>query len=130
MPDEESVCIWSKDTNAFWASQVQKKPDRGFKAYASTLTQNHHITSIQIRFLNLSVYDYIYEHNPGQNITREICRHAAFQFFGNGCSDGALEGLSSFVQQHALDGRKYHQLVEVYGVETLFLIPPSLDCMM
>jgi hypothetical protein len=65
--------------------------------------------------------------NPGENITVQFCDEIARIFFGCSSSHDEVWKLSLFIQKQARDGRKYDKFTKEYGVETLVIIPPSLD---
>jgi polygalacturonase len=86
-----------------------------------------HINAIRLRFLSLGLYDFMVGCNPGENITFQFCDEIVRTFFGCSSSPDEVRKLSLFIQKQARDGRKYHKLTEEHGVETLVIIPPSLD---
>jgi hypothetical protein len=131
-PDAETVDTWSKDVGAFWisnssSSRCQNEDRQRINEYASAMMKALHINAIRLRFLSLGLYDFIVGRNPGENITVQFCDEIAQTFFGCSSSPDEVEKLSLFIQKQARDGRKYHEFTEEHGVETLVIIPPSLD---
>jgi hypothetical protein len=131
-PNAETVDTWSKDVKAFWisnsSSSLCQNEDRPrIDEYASAVMKALHINAIRLRFLSLGLYDFMVGCNPGENIILQFCGKIARTFFSCSSSPNEVWKLSLFIQKQARDGRKYHKLTKEHGIETLVIIPPSLD---
>jgi hypothetical protein len=91
------------------------------------VTKALHINAIRLRFLSLGLYDFMVGCSPGENITLQFCDKIARTFLGCSSKPDEVCKLSLFIQKQARDGRKYDKLTKEHGVETLVIIPPSLD---